>query len=182
MEIDLYKDLAAFNALTAEEQQAEAERTRSAPGGPNGFGTVAAEPVPQFVMPLAFVDSPGSVILRAEDILPDDEPEPQRKLERERKPVEAAGRKVTMDDQLRASGPLIDMSIANTKSNGTLVVCPSCGSQSEGQDLFCIACGSFLNEEEVGIEVEAGPACVDCGASIEPGEIFCPSCGSALPG
>jgi DNA-directed RNA polymerase subunit RPC12/RpoP len=190
MEIDLYKDLAAFNALTPEEQEAEAERIRSAAVGPNGFGTVvpelAPEPVPAFIAPLAFVDSPGSVILRAEDILPDDElepqPEPTPEPAPQPKPVETAGRKAKMDDQLKTSGPLIDISIANAKPNGTLIACPTCGSESEGQDLFCIVCGSFLNESDVGVEVEAGPACIDCGASIEPGEIFCPSCGSALPG
>jgi DNA-directed RNA polymerase subunit RPC12/RpoP len=199
MEIDLYKDLSAFNALTPEEQAAEAERIRSAAVGSNGFGTIAPEPapepvpafvapelapepVPTFIAPLAFVDSPGSVILRAEDILPDDELEPEPKPEPQPKSVETAGRKAKMDDQLNPSGPLIDISIANVQSNGTLVACPTCGSESEGQDLFCIVCGSFLNESDVGVEVEAGPACIDCGASIEPGEIFCPSCGSALPG
>jgi hypothetical protein len=94
MEIDLYTDLAAFNALTPEEQQEEAERLRAA--------LVQPEPPPKppprppmarvMVAPAAaftghvMADTPGSVILRAEDILPEEEepePEPEPELKAE---------------------------------------------------------------------------------------------------
>ena len=168
-------------------------------------------------------DTPGSVILRAEDILPEEdepetEPEPELKAELipepgpalraelipepepelsavpipelipkpqpASRPPESQGRKVKMDDQLKVSGPLVDLGIPATKSDSGLIVCPACNSRSNPQDLFCIGCGSFLNDPDtpdVDVEVVETPSCSDCGASVEPGEIFCPSCGSALP-
>ena len=209
MEIDLYTDLAAFNALTPEEQREEAERLRAALAPPEPPRKPSPRPQMARVMvaPAAafagqvMADSPGSVILRAEDILPEDEepePEPEPELKAApipelipeltpepqpvSKPPESAGQKVKMDDQQRVSGPLVDPGIAVTKSDSGLIVCPVCNSRSNPQDLFCIGCGSFLTEpEEPEIELIGTPSCSDCGAAVEPGEIFCPSCGSALP-
>ncbi|HWC77461.1 MAG TPA: zinc ribbon domain-containing protein, partial [Blastocatellia bacterium] len=125
------------------------------------------------------VDSPGSVILRAEDLLPEDECEPEPVVRR----VEDQGRKVEMNDNFRTSGPLTGEMPSVTQSPPAPLACPSCGSQSDAQDLFCIECGAFLNESDtLEVEVQGIPACVDCGAAVEPGEIFCPSCGCALPG
>ena len=250
MEIDLYTDLVAFNALTPEEQEEEAERLRvelaaeeaerlqvelaaeDAPSEPPPLEDFA--PAPQWppatpppppkqptrqpmarvmVAPAAafagqtMADTPGSVILRAEDILPEeDEPElapaPEPKVELKAPPVdesipepvsksmpepvgtlpESMGRKAKMDDQQRVSGPLMDLGVPTSKSDSGLIVCPVCNSRSNPQDLFCVGCGSFLTEpDEPEVELAAAPSCSDCGAAVEPGEIFCPSCGSALP-
>ena len=257
MEIDLYTDLAAFNALTPEEQEEEAERLRmaleppepppeplslelpaapapqqrppatteptpmllAAPQGP-AAPPVARPPMPAPRPPMARVmlapaavfagqmmaDTPGSVILRAEDILPEEDeleiepapelkaepipelvpepaPEPVPEPQPVSKPPESIGRKVKMDDQLKVSGPLVDLGIPATKPNSGLIICPVCNSSSNPQDLFCIGCGSFLTEpEEPDVELIESLACADCGAAVEPGEIFCPSCGSSLPG
>ncbi len=202
MEIDLYTDLAAFNALTPEEQEEEAERLRAALATPEPPPKPPPKPAMARVMvapSAAFVghvmaDTPGSVILRAVDILPEEdepEPEPAPELKAElipepqpaSNPPESIGRKVKMDDQLKVSGPLLDLGIPASKSDSGLIVCPVCSSRSNPQDLFCIGCGSFLNEPDMPeVEVIDTPSCVDCGAAVEPGEIFCPSCGSALPG
>ena len=220
MEIDLYTDLAAFNALTPEEQEEEAERLRAALAPPEPPPKPTPRPPMARVMvaPAAafeghvMADTPGSVILRAEDILPEEdelevEPEPELEAEPEPevkavpvpelvaellpepppayRPPESTGRKVKMDDQLKVSGPLVDVGFPATKSDSGLVVCPVCNSRSNPQDLFCIGCGSFLTEPDmpdVEVEVVETPSCSDCGASVEPGEIFCPSCGSSLPG
>ena len=230
MEIDLYTDLAAFNALTPEEQEEEAERLRAAMAPPEPPPKPPPRPPMARIMvaPAAafeghvMADTPGSVILRAEDILPEEddlEPEPEVELVAEPevelvvepevepapevkalpipalvaelipepqpayRPPESTGRKVKMDDQLKVSGPLVDVGIPATKSDSGLIVCPVCNSRSNPQDLFCIGCGSFLNEPDTpDVEVLETPSCTDCGASVEPGEIFCPSCGSSLPG
>ena len=300
MEIDLYTDLAAFNALTPEEQEEEAQRLRLAlepseppkpvlvevpvapvsqrpvaepeplptaavperpvaapeplptqavperpavatvplptpavPERPSAAPEPLPAPAPQrppvmpapppkpaprqtmarvMVAPAALfagqvmADTPGSVILRAEDILPEEDepefepgPEPQDELVAELipepvpelipepqpvvRPPESIGRKVKMDDQLKVSGPLVDLGIPAKTADSGLIVCPVCSSSSNPQDLFCVGCGSFLNETDApDVELIGILACTDCNAAVEPGEIFCPSCGSSLPG
>jgi hypothetical protein len=176
MEIDLYTDLTAFNSLSREQQEAEVDRLgrMPAPTSSSSRVVVAAPPAP--AVPL-IVDSPGSVILRAEDLLAEEdfESEPPR--------VEDQGKKVEMNDNFRTSGPLTHEMPSATQHNPGLVACSSCGSESDAQDLFCIECGAFLNQSDAAeVEVQGSPACTDCGAIVEPGEIFCPSCGCALPG
>jgi hypothetical protein len=173
MEIDLYQDLTAFNALTPDHRKAESEQ-RAATARNKPQPPVIVAQTPAFDSSLV-VEPPGTVTLSAEDLMCESDEQSESTQ------PEDSDLKVKMDDQLKVSGALADPSPSNNISPAAQVTaCLACGHESNGEDLFCISCGTFLTESEM--EVQVGPACIDCGSTVEPGEVFCPTCGSALPG
>jgi hypothetical protein len=111
MEIDLYKDLTAFTELTPEQKKKEIER-----GGVRPAVRVHA-PAPDLIQAEELrAERPGSVVIRAEDLMDDDDDSVEG--------VEAAGGKVGGETP-------------------TIARCPACGNQFTGEDLFCASCGAY---------------------------------------
>ena len=193
MEIDLYTDLAAFNALTPEEQEEEAERLRAVLAPPEPppkppprppLARVMVAPAPAFEG-LVMADTPGSVILRAEDILPEEdelESEPEVELKVEPEPEPEVELKVEPEPEVMAVPiPIPEPAAVFIPEPQPVYRSPESTGRKVKMDDQQRVSGPLVDVGFPAAKSDSGLiVCPVCNSRCSPQDLFCIGCGSFL--